>query len=204
LFKLPRLDPLLFFQRGGRVLDSLILLVSSFVDDFLTVPDASKQGSLINESHIDNRIIPTWAQSWITQGVLVPTLFVLIPTVSALYPAPCVSIIALLSLLHVLLQAVMTNFKDLADHILLGPRGVSGDFYDGPPGQRVKRIAIAMVISTLAYFISVHLGGTWHLFALSMTAITPLVPAFATAKFIEGGMTDKRMRARLWQWWWAS
>ena len=198
------MDLLLFFQRGGRVLDSLILLVSSFVDDFLTVPDALKQGSLINESHINNRSLPHWSQLWIIQGVLVPTLFVLIPTVSILYSSPCVSIIVLLSLLHVLLQAAMTNFKDLADHILLGPRGASGDFYDGPPGQRVKRIAIAIVISTLAYFISAHLGGTWHLFSLSMTAITPLVPAFATAKFIEGGMTDKRMRARLWQWWWAS
>jgi hypothetical protein len=186
------------------VLDSLILLISSIADDFFIVPDSSNQGLLRSESLINNRFPPQWAQAWFVQGFLLPTLFVLIPTASILYPAPCVSIITFLSLLHVFFQAVITNFKDLADHILLGPRGASGDFYDGPPGQRVNRIAIALTISTLAYFVSIHMGGTWHFFALCMTAIIPILPAFATAKFIEGGLTDKRMRSRLWLWWWAS
>jgi hypothetical protein len=186
------------------VLDSLILLISSITDYVFIVPYSSNQGLLRSESLINNRFPPQWAQAWFVQGFLIPTLFILIPTASILYPAPCISIITFLSLLHVFLQAVITNFKDLADHILLGPRGASGDFYDGPPGQRVYRIAIALMISTFAYFVSIHMGGTWHLFALCITAISPISPAFATAKFIEGGLTDKRMRSRLWLWWWAN
>lgn len=208
---MPRLDLLIFFQKGGRILDSLILLVSSFLNDFLSVPSISKQSlkdsntsdSTITLS-ISSSIPPKWAIAWILQGIFIPLLFILLPIIAVLYPAPCTSMIIVLSLLNTLFQAGMTNFKDLSDHVLLGPRGASSDFYDGPPGQRVKRVATAVIISTIAYFVSIHFGGYWHVFALCVTALTPLVPAYATAKFIEGGMTEKRMRARLWQWWWAS
>ena len=150
---------------------------------------------------------PRWALALLLQGLLLPGLLALLPPGLLLQPPPLASAVCALGAAHTAAQFAFTSWKDLAEHVLLGPRGASAGFYDGPPGQRAKRVAAAIGVAYLAYFTSAALrggSGAAHFVAAAVAAATPLRPADAAAKHLERGLSDATMRARVWEWWWAS
>jgi len=198
----PLLAPLLFLLRGGEVSRSVLGVARA-------VAAADSPGAL--RAACCGARVPRWGLAWAAQGLLLPLTFVLLPALLALSPLPAAPFAAL-ALAHVAAQLAMTDLRDLARHVLHGPRAARGavpdaagaGFYDGAPGQRAKRFTAAALVGYAAYFFSVHAGGRWHLLALIVAAATPLAPAYATAKFFEARLADPGMRERLWQFWWAT
>jgi hypothetical protein len=201
------MDALLFFQHGGRLGAEALAYARLLLRALLAPAPAPRSATEAAAAAAWPPPPPRWALAFLTQGLLLPCALALLPPLALLQPPASAAAACALGLLHTALQLALTDWRDLAAHVLLGPRGAAAGFYDGPPGQRAKRVAVASIVGYAAYFGCYALGapsGAAPFVAAGVAVAAPLLPAFAAATFLERGLEDATMRARVWEFWWAS
>jgi len=204
------MDALLYLQHGGSIAGDSLAYASRLLRAALApapAPRSAPDAAAAAAAAALPPVPPRWALAWLFQGLLLPCALALLPPLALLQPPASAACACALGLLNTALQLLFTDFRDLASHVLLGPRGAGAGFYDGPPGQRAKRVAAAALVGYAAYFACFSLGapsGAAPFVAAGVAVAAPLLPAFATATFIERGVEDPVMKARVWEFMWAS